>query len=345
MKIRPLLFVLSYSFLGFAQNKFPIVDNIDLANLESGKSHKLWLSLAEDFQNKPITIPVLITKGKEEGPVLGLTAAIHGNELNGIPIIHDIFENLDPSSLKGVLVAIPGLNPLAIDRNQREFIDGTDLNRIFPGKKHGNRSEQMAYQIGKKVIPIFDYHIDLHTASFGRINSLYGRGDMNDSTLSTMLRLIEPDLIVSNKGKASFGTASGLTMRAYALSLGVKSITVEYGNPQVLQENMIARGVKGIKNLMTHLGMLKGKVSIPVVENVCSKSYWIYTQEGGYLEVLVKLNQKVEKGEKIAIMKDSFGTIVQTYFAPESGIVVGKSTNPVAISGSRIIHLGVLTEQ
>lgn len=345
MKTRLLLFVISCSFLGFAQNKIPIIDGIDLANLETGKIHKLWLALGEDFQNKPITIPVFIAKGKEEGPVLGLTAAIHGNELNGIPIIHKIFESIEPSSLKGTLIAVPGLNPLAIDRNQREFIDGTDLNRIFPGKKHGNRSEQMAYQIAKKVIPLFEYHIDLHTASFGRINSLYGRGDMNDSTLSTMLRLIEPDLIVSNKGKASFGTASGLTMRAYALSLGVKSITVEYGNPQVFQKDMTTRGLLGIQKLMTHLGMLQGEVSIPEVENVCYKSYWIYTQEGGYLEVLVQLNQKVEKGQQIAIMKDSFGTIVQTYSAPESGIVVGKSTNPVAISGSRIIHLGVLTEK
>lgn len=345
MKIRMLLFFICFSFLGVAQNNIPVVERVDLSILEKGKIHKLWLSLGEDFQNKPITIPVFIAKGKEEGHVLGLTAAIHGNELNGIPIIHNLFESLDPSSLKGVLVAIPGLNPLAIDRNQREFIDGTDLNRIFPGKEHGNRSEQMAYQIGKKVIPLFDYHIDLHTASFGRINSLYGRGDMNDSTLSTMLRLIEPDLIVSNKGKASFGTASGLTMRAYALSLGIKSITVEYGNPQVFQKDMITRGVLGIQKVMTHLGMFEGKVSIPEVENVCSKSYWIYTQEGGYLEVLVQLNQKVEKGEQIAMTKDSFGTIVQTYSAPESGIVVGKSTNPVAISGSRIIHLGVLTEE
>ncbi|MFD2587516.1 succinylglutamate desuccinylase/aspartoacylase family protein [Croceitalea marina] len=336
----------SYSFcqenVSARNNGILVVEDLHLEQLESGKIHKLWLQLGENELSEPIKVPVLIAKGDGTPKVLGLTAAIHGNELNGIAIIHQFFSKIDVTKLKGTIIAIPGLNSLAVARNQREFLDRVDLNRILPGKPNGNGSEQMTYKIGEKIIPLFDYHVDLHTASFGRINSLYGRGDMKDETLASMLQVLEPDIIVSNRGKASFGSASGLTMRAFAISKGVKSVTMEYGNPQVYQKDMIERGVKGLKNLIIHLGLREGEIVTSTIDNICSKSYWIYTDKGGYLDVKVSLNQKLKKDELIAILRNSFGELIATYRAPEDGIVIGKSTNPVNISGGRIIHLGIL---
>ncbi len=326
-----------------SQNKeVTTVNNLSLQQLEDGKIHQLWLALGEDHLSNAIKVPVLVAKGTEDGPILGLTAAIHGNELNGIAILHELFTSLDTKNLKGTVVAICGLNPLAIANYQREFVDGTDLNRIFPGKENGNRSEQMAYRIGEKIIPAFDYHVDLHTASFGRINSLYGRGDMENDTLAGMLNALAPDIIVSNKGKASFGSAAGLTMRAFAIAKGIPSITVEYGNPQVYQKEMISRGVAGLQNLMVHLGFLEGAIQPSKEPNICSKSYWLYTDKGGYLDIVVDLKQNLKQNDVIAVLKNSFGEVIATYKAPEDGIVVGKSTNPVSSSGSRIIHLGIL---
>lgn len=325
------------------QNKsIPVVDHIILEDYAIGKLHKVWLTLGEDGFNEPIKIPVIIAKGKDNGKVLGLTAAIHGNELNGIRIIQQVMNSLNVSKLNGTVVAIPGLNPLAIASNQREYLDLQDLNRLFPGKENGNRSQQMAYQIAQKVIPLFDYHVDFHTASFGRINSLYGRGNMDDEVLANMLRALEPDIIVSNKGKASFGEASGLTMRAFAIGKGVKSITVEFGDPQVYQEEMIDRGIVGVQNLLKWLQFTPGAIELAEPQNVCSKSYWLFTKKGGYLEVFVELKEKVAKGQAIGVLRDSFGDIIEEYIAPEAGIVIGKSTNPVNISGGRIIHLGIL---
>ncbi len=337
-----LFLILTISFVLNSYSQPKLVEKIDIELLENKKFHKLWLQLGEDNTEGPIKVPILVAKGDGTSKVLGLTAAIHGNELNGIAIIHQLFSKIDVTKLKGTIIAISGLNTLAISRNQRKFIDGVDLNRIFPGKLNGNGSEQMAYKIGEKIIPLFDYHVDLHTASFGRINSLYGRGDMFDETLAGMLQVLEPNIVVSNKGKASFGSASGLTMRAFAISKGVKSITMEYGNPQVYQKDMIERGVKGLKNLIVHLGLMEGEIVIPTIDNICSKSYWIYTDKGGYLDIKVSLNQKIQKGDTIAILRNSFGELTATYKAPEDGIVIGKSTNPVNMSGGRIIHLGIL---
>jgi len=336
------LFCSTGFLIGQTSNEVLTVQNINLDDIQRGSIQKFWLQLGSDAQNKPISIPILVAKGNEPGPVLGLTAAIHGNELNGIAIIQNTFKNLDATKLKGTIIGIPGINPISIVNHKRKYIDNEDLNRNFPGKKEGNRSQQMAYQINEKVLSHFDFHVDMHTASFGRVNSLYGRGDMTNDTLAIMLKLQKPDIIVSNKGEPSFGTSSGLTMRAAALAQGIKSITVEYGDPQVYQPKMIERGEKGIESLLKWLKMKTGSVGIPEIENVCSKSYWLFTNQGGLLQIEVVLNQKVSKGQRIATLKNPFGEVLEEYYAPEDGIVIGENTNPVNISGGRIIHLGIL---
>jgi hypothetical protein len=326
------------------QVEIPTITNIDLAALSNQAIHKFWLQLGTDAFNKPTTIPLLIAKGNTDGPVLLLTAAIHGNELNGIAIIQQLFKELDVSKLKGSIIAVPGLNPEAIFRDQRRFVDQEDLNRGFPGNQQGNRSQQMIYQIDQKLLKGIDYHIDLHTASFGRINSLYVRAALANDTLANMAKLIAPDIILNNGGTPSFGGGKSATLRGEALQKGIYSITVEYGDPQVYQPEMTARGTKGIANVMNWLQITEGIVKEVKVENICSKSYWIFTDQGGLLEVPVNLNEKVSKGQLIGILKNPFGDTIAKYHAPEAGIVIGKSTNPVNMSGGRIIHLGILNK-
>lgn len=337
-----LVLLLSFSVQGQLRDSIPIISSIDLQKIPLKSIQKYWLHVGTDAFNIPITVPVLIAKGKESGPTLGLTAALHGNELNGVPIIQKVFKGLNVNNLKGTIIAIPGLNPISMFNDKRRFIDDVDLNRIFPGTKTGNRSQQMAYQIHEKIIKLLDFHIDMHTASFGRINSMYARADMSNDTLAFMAKLQQPDLILSNKGKASFGSSASLTMRAAAIQQGVHAITVEYGNPQVYQQEMIKRGTQGILNLIQWLQMIPSEVSPLEIVPICSKSYWIYTQQGGLLDVVVDLNEKVAKGALIATLKNPFGDTIEQYTAPENGIVIGKSTNPINMSGGRIIHLGIL---
>jgi hypothetical protein len=334
--------ILSFTIFGKELDTIPLILDVKIQEIPKGSIQKYWLQVSSDGFNKPITVPVMVAKGKYEGPVLGLTAALHGNELNGIPIIQNVFKSLNLNTLKGTVIAIPGLNPVSIFNDKRRFIDDEDLNRLFPGKENGNRSQQMAHQINEKIIKLLDFHVDMHTASFGRINSLYARADMSIDTLAIMAKLQNPDIILSNKGVPSFGNSANLTMRASALQKGAYSITVEYGNPQVYQPEMINRGTDGILNLMKWLNMIDGQAVVPIIENICTSSYWIYTNQGGLLEVEVDINDKIMKGQIIGILKDPFGNIVEKYLAPEEGIVIGKSTNPVNMAGGRILHLGIL---
>jgi uncharacterized protein len=316
----------------------------ELSSTPSGVHH-FWLNMGTNTFGQPILVPIIVVQGKAVGPTLGITAAIHGNELNGIPIIHGLTAALDPDRLKGRVIAIPGLNTISVELNQRKFIDDEDVNRSFPGKSNGSESEQYAHKIKERILPVFDVHLDLHTASFGRVNTLYARADSSNDTILKLAELQQPDIILHSKGKPSFGTSSSATetLRAEASALGIPSITVEYGNPQVFQTDFISRGVKGVLNTLVWLKMYDGEIRSEQVKPVyCKKSYWIYTDKGGFLEVPVNLNQHLKKGETIGVLKNAFGEVIDTYIAPEDGIVIGKSTNPANMSGGRIIHIGVL---
>jgi hypothetical protein len=329
----------------YAQREIPVITELDLDAAPVGQISKYYLYLVDNGLAQPVCVPIMVAKGREAGPVLGLTAAIHGDELNGIPIIQAVFKDLDLDRLRGTVVGVPGLNVISLNLDRRLFLDEEDLNRVFPGKANGDRSEQYVFQVFTKIIRHFDYQIDMHTASFGRINSLYVRADMADDTLAQLAHLQEADIILDNRGIPSAGASGGArTLRAEAVLNGIPTITVEYGNPQVYQADLTSRGVQGIFRTLNWLGMISNEPPPMRAQEtvICKKSYWIYTTQGGLLEVPVALNQRVQKYEVIGILKNAFGDVVATYYAPEAGIVIGKSTNPVNMSGGRIIHLGVL---
>lgn len=341
-----LLVFITSSFYVMAQNNIPIIKSLkDVEGAKTGVSN-YWLEMGTNTFGYPILVPVVVIQGSSDGPVLGLTAAIHGNELNGIPVIHKLADSINTNELKGRIIAIPGLNPLSIQMDERRFIDDEDLNRNFPGKENGNRSEQYVNKIKDRVLPFFSVHIDMHTASFGHVNSMYARVDVSNDTLEILAALQKPDIILNSKGSPSVGSVSAgsHTMRAESGLKGIPSITVEYGDPQIFQKPIIDRGYQGVLNTLNWLQMYRNpKKDIFKDEAVyCNKSYWIYMNDGGFLDVVVDLNQKIKKGDKIAIVKNAFGNLISEYFSPEDGIVIGKSTNPANMSGGRIIHLGVM---
>jgi len=340
------LLLLLPAFL-WGQESIPVIDNLDLGTVPAGTIKKYWLHLADNGLSQPVYVPVIVAKGDMPGPVLGLVAAIHGNELNGIPVIQQIFRELDPGEMQGTVVGVPGLNAVAIPLDQREYMDGIDLNRVFPGSAGGPVSSQYVHRAFDRLIRHFDYQIDMHTASFGRINAFYVRADLSVDTLAQLARLQQPDIILNSKGPSvGQAAAGGRALRSEATAAGIPTITIEYGNPQVYQPELIERGVDGICRTLEYFGIQPFGESAEAEEapHYCKKSYWVYTDAGGLLEVLPDLNQVVEQGERIAVLRNPFGDVIREYYAPERGVVIGKSTNPVNMNGGRILHLGVLEE-
>lgn len=319
-----------------SQENIPIVQEFRIEDTPAGSKKLFWLELTRDGLGNPVCVPLMVVRGRADFPVLGLTAAVHGNELNGIPIIQRIYNTLDAADFEGVVVGVPVVNIPAYTAKRRRFDDGTDLNHIMPGKDKGNANQIYAYRFFNRVAQHFDYLLDLHTASPGRINTYYVRADMSHPTTKKLALLQNPQIIVHNP-------PSDGTLRGAANESDIPAITMEIGNPNVYQRRLIRSGVEGVDNVMSFLEMTDDPIDPPELDAVvCKKSYWIYTDTGGLMIIHVDLTDKLTKGQHIATIKDVFGREIKKYFAPEAGIVIGKSTAPVNQTGGRILHLGIL---
>lgn len=317
-------------------SEYQVIRKFNLEDTAPGTIQYYWLAIISDGFANPICIPVMVARGLTDGPVLGLTAAVHGNELNGISVVQRLFNEVDPSELRGTIVGVPVVNVPSFMDKKRRFNDGVDLNHIMPGKADGNVSQVYAHRFIERLVKHFDYLLDLHTASFGRINSYYIRADMDDPIVQKLAILQNADIIVHNP-------PSDGTLRGAADEMKIPAITMEVGNPNTFQRRLIRSGVTGIHNVLCHLNMVDDEIELPEKEAVlCQSSFWMYTDSGGLLTVHVELREIVSKGQVVASLRNIFGDKIQEYTAPCDGIVIGKSISPVNQSGGRILHLGRL---
>jgi predicted deacylase len=310
---------------------------IDIDEYPIGERSDFHVPLYEDATGNPLQVPFIVARGKEPGPVVGISAVVHGNELNGIKIIHRLLEDIPLESLRGTLLCAPIVNVPAYNRGERYFQDGVDLNNRFPGKPDGIPSEQYARAFVRTFLPACDYLIDLHTASEGRTNTLYVRADYESKEIWDMASMANPEIILHVRGGDG-------TFRNAARKKGIPAITLEAGNPAVLQGRMVNEGERGIINILRHLKMLDGEAHLKRVPIVCESSKWLRTTGGGLLETKFRLLDRVEKKQLLAETRDPFGNVLQQYYAPYDGVVIGMATNPAAFPGTRFCHLGLVGE-
>lgn len=317
-----------------SRDPVPVLSELDLDAAPPQSISRFWLDLVHDAFGEPVRIPVLVARGKEDGPVCGITAAIHGNEVNGIPVIHRVFERLDPSRLRGTLVGVPVSNVQAFQLRQRRTDDGTDLNHLFPGRPDGREAEVYVARFFERVIRRFDLLLDLHTASFGRVNCLYVRADLSGDETARMALRQRPHVIVHNPPHDG-------TLRGACDEVGIHAITVEIGNPGRFQREYVKRSTIGVRSVLADQGMIPRRAVSPGDPPIiCTSSSWLRTDHGGLLEVAVKVTDLVEEGQPVARLKDPFGRVTAEYAAPHAGVVIGHSVDPVAQTGARILHLG-----
>lgn len=318
--------------------KTPVIRELVLGDIPAGTIQRYFFHIVSDGMGMPVYIPLIVAKGVEDGPVLGLTAAVHGNELNGIPVIQQIFNELDVKQMRGVVVGVPVVNVPSLLRRTRRFLDGNDLNHLMPGKQGGNVSQVYAWRLMDRVVRHFHYLIDLHTASIGRINSYYVRADMVNPTTRQLALLQNPQIILHNP-------PSDGTLRGAANALGIHAITMEVGNPSRFQPGMITDGITGIHNVLRFLEMTKSEIKTTTdAPIICKNSYWIYSDQGGFLSVIPEAATQVKRGEPVAQLLNVFGDMIKEYLAPEDGIVIGKEVNPINQTGGRMLHLGLVGE-
>ena len=196
----------------------------------------------------------------------------------------------------------------------------------------------LAARLLNRLVARCDILLDLHTASRGRVNSLYVRADLTDPRTARIAYLQRPQILVHK-------AASDGTLRGAAAELGIPSVTVEIGDPQRFQRRYYKRAAVGVRAVLNDLKMVSSK-PVPLGDEpiVCDRSQWTYADRGGFLTMEVGVVDRVEEGEVVARMTDVFGEPRAAFTAPEAGVVIGHAVDPVAGTGARILHLGHVSD-
>lgn len=310
--------------------------------IHPGTRTTVQLPVASLYTHTTMELPVHVIHGKREGPRLFISAAIHGDELNGVEVIRRLLKQKSLQNINGTLIAIPIVNMFGLIQHSRYLPDRRDLNRSFPGSARGPLASRLANIFTESIIKQCTHGIDLHTGAIHRTNLPQIRADLDDEeTNSLAIAFGVPVLINSNLRDGS--------LREAAAELGVKTLLYEAGEALRFDELAIRAGVRGILRVMRHLEMLKpskrkGNVTEPYVAR---SRYWIRAPHAGVLRNVKKLGDHVDKGEKLGTISDPtdiFSQIEYPITADRGGIVIGKTNLPLVNEGDAIFHIAYFSD-
>ncbi len=283
-----------------------------------------------------MAVPVGVLHGTRPGPVIWVSAAIHGDELNGVPIIRHVLDRIDPKRLAGTLLAVPTVNVFGLVQESRYLPDRRDLNRCFPGSKRGSSAAQLAHLFMTEVVARSELGLDLHTGSGGRTNLPQIRCDLDEpETLRLALEFGAPVLLHSRLRDGS--------LRAAARDEGKTVLVYEAGEASRFDMEAIGMGVDGVTRVMKSLGMIEDEVTAPEsASRVARKSGWVRARRSGFCEMTGRLGDEVAKGDAIALIFDALGRARSVTKARTSGILIGHVTSPIVNRGDAIAHIAEL---
>lgn len=300
-----------------------------------GEQAEIRLEVSESYTADPLYLPVTVVRGVRRGPTLFLTAAVHGDELNGVAIVRDLLADQDLSDLAGTLIAVPVVNVPGFLNQTRALPDRRDLNRSFPGSPDGSFTSRLAHRVYHDVVRHSDFGLDLHTAGGDRANYPHTRADLNDPTVAELAAAFGTELRIH-------GTGPDGSLRRAALAARVPTIVYEAGSARVFERRFIDAGITGTVNVMRHLGMLPGPLRHPPTRLEVKKSSWVRADVGGILDLRVALGEPVRKGQVISINANPFGRERNQLQAPAGGVVIGLTRTPLVHPGDAVCHLARL---
>ena len=302
--------------------------------IQPGIATRLPWSPEQSFEGIASPTPVLVAHGSRPGPVLCLTAAIHGDELNGIEIVRRVLYNLNADKLSGTVIGVPIVNLQGFHRTSRYLTDRRDLNRYFPGNPEGSSAARIAYSFFNQVIKHCDALVDLHTGSFHRTNLPQLRADLSQPEVVELTHGFGATVVLHSE------SAPG-TLRHAAVEAGIPAVTLEAGGPMELQENAVSHGVKGIQTLLNKMGMQKKARLWGEPEPVYYQSVWVRANRGGILFSKVKLGERVKAGGLLGVITNPITNVKEELVSPGNGRVLGMAVNQVVQPGFAAFRVGI----
>lgn len=308
------------------------------STVEPGKVTRLTWTSGTAIEGFVVPVPVIVVNGRGPGPVLCLTAAVHGDELNGIEVARRVIDELDPEELNGAVIGVPIVNLQGFYRGSRYLPDRRDLNRYFPGNRTGSAATRVAHSFFTEVVSNCSALIDLHTGSLNRTNLPQVRADLRQPAVSKITQGFGATVVLHSNGERG-------SLRRSASEAGIPSVTFEMGEPMRLQPEQVEHGVKAIETLLYGLGMTKQRRYWGDPEPVFYASKWVRVDHGGILFSDVGLGEQVSEGELLGTVSDPISNAQYRVYAPVTGRVLGMALNQVVLPGFAAYRIGIQTSK
>lgn len=307
-------------------------------SIEAGSRHELRWASSQSFDGAVVTTPVIVLHGVKPGPRLCMTAAVHGDELNGIEIIRRVTNEVDVAELAGTVIAVPIVNYLGYSRASRYLPDRRDLNRYFPGSRSGSSASRIAYGFFNDIARHCHAVVDFHTGSFDRSNLPQVRGDLRQDAVLAFTREFGATAVLHSPG------SSGMLRHALT-EVGIPAITFEVGSPLRLEPSEIDFGVQAMHTLMHKMGMTRTFRMWAEPQALFYAAKWVRVDAGGMLFSEVKLGDRVRAGQRLGKVIDPIQNLESAIVSPVRGKVLGMALNQIVLPGFAAYHLGIETSE
>lgn len=300
--------------------------------IKMGESATLDLEVAKLHTRTPISIPIIIERAKKKGPTVLIMGGVHGDEINGVAIVRDIIQKKINKPISGTIICIPVFNVFGYLNLSREFPDGRDLNRMFPGSQNGSLASQFAYQFVHEIAPLVDYVIDYHTGGSDRENYPQVRCAFKDQHLFDLAKVFGAPFILNSNYIPK-------TIRDTVNKMGKTMLLFEGGKSKNLDQKVINCGIQGAINVLKHLGMHDGNVIIPAAPILIESSKWLRAPHSGMLRLLVENGTWVTRKTHLAKITDPYGEFKIIVKAPFDCYIFGLNTTPIVNKGDALFNV------
>jgi len=300
-----------------------------------GESREVSFKFARLHTHTPVDVPIIIERSKKQGPTVLFTAGIHGDEVNGIEIVRQLISKGINKPKTGTIICIPVINIFGFINMEREFPDGRDLNRVFPGSKNGSLASRVAYTIIKEVVPHVDFIMDFHTGGALRFNAPQIRIDQGNEDDDVMAEIFGAPFILYSKNNSK-------TFRNTCNKMGVPILLYEGGKSFHIDNTVTNTAVNGAKRILNHFNMLRSAFKVSEPKKSCIKiiaSKWVRANHSGMFKSTINLGVKVIKGDAIGNITDPYGKFNHFVRAPHTGYVININQSPIVYQGDALFHV------
>ena len=304
-----------------------------------GERKQIALTVAKLYDFTDMKMPIVVVRGKEDGPTLFVSAAIHGDEINGVDIVRRLLKHPSLNTIHGTLIAIPIVNVFGFNDKSRYLPDRRDLNRSFPGEEHGPLASQIAYMFRTEIVAKATHGIDLHTGAIHRRNLPQIRADFSNPKNMELAKAFGTKVILN-------ASARDGSLREMVGEQKIPVLLYEAGTALRFDHQASEVGVRGIINVMHAIGMLPTPCVTCSDDDlfIAQSTHWVRSPISGIFITQKHLGERVVKGDVIGCITNPFGDYEHPIHSPYDGIIIGNSILPLANEGDGLYHIATFEE-